>query len=116
MPLIVAIGTLISSVVTSIGKTISVETLKWLAFRAFMLFIVFVAVPIVLYNVATDLIFDFIDYAMSYISGSGVTSYTVQLTGLGAYIAQKIRLVEAISIMLTFTSIRFLMRFIPFFK
>jgi hypothetical protein len=116
MPLIVAIGAILAPIVTSIGRILTVETLKWLAFRALMLFLLFVALPIVLYNTLTGLIFDFMDIALSYLSDQGISAYTLQITGIGAYIASKIQLVQAVSIYMSFVSIRFLMRFIPFFK
>lgn len=114
--LIGVIGTLFGSAIGSIGKLISVETIKFIAWRALIMFLMFVALPVVLYNVFTGLIFDFMDYGMSYITGSGVSAFTIEITGLGAYIASKIQLVQAVSVYMSFVSIRFLMRFIPFFK
>lgn len=116
MPLIAALGSLLAPLLGGIAKTISIETVKWLAYRAFTLFIVFVAIPIVLYNVLTGMLFDFMDYAMTYVSGSGVSAFTLQLTGMGAYIASKIQLVQAFSTYMSFVAIRFIMRFIPFLR
>lgn len=117
MPALIAlIGSVVGSIVTAIGKTLSVETLKFVAWRALAMFLMFIAFPIVLYNVLTGMMFDFMDYALSYLDTSGLSSMTVELTGMGAYIATKIKLVEAISTYLSFVAIAFVMRFIPFFK
>jgi hypothetical protein len=114
--ILTALGTLFGSAIGSIGKLISVETIKFLAWRGLIMFLMFVALPVVLYNVLTGLIFDFMDYAMSYLSGSGLSTFTVQISGMGAYIASKIQLPQAVSVYMSFVSIRFFMRFIPFFK
>ena len=114
--LVALLGSLFGSAITGIGKLISVETIKFIAWRALIMFIVFVALPLVLYNVLASLIFDFMDYAMTYISSSGLSSFTFQLTGMGAYIANHIRLVEAFALFMSFVTIRFFMRFIPFLK
>lgn len=110
------LGSLLAGVVGSFGKLFSVETLKFLAWRAFILFIVFVALPVVFYNVATGLMFDFIQYALDYLSSQGIQSHVFQFTSIGAYIAQKIQLVQAFTVFISFLSIRFIMRFIPFLR
>jgi hypothetical protein len=116
MPLIMALGAILAPIVTAIGRILSIELLKWVAFRALMIFLIFVALPVVLYNTFTDLIFDFMEIALDYLTSQGISSYTLQITGIGAYIASKIQLVQAVSLYMSFVSIRFLMRFIPFFK
>jgi hypothetical protein len=111
-----ALSGLFGSLIAGAGQAISVETLKFIAWRALMMFLVFVALPIVLYNVLTGIVFDFMDFSMSYLTGQGISQFTVQLTGMGAYIASKIQLVQAFSVYMSFVAIRFIMRFIPFFK
>lgn len=116
MPFIAALGAILAPIVTSIGRVISVEVLKWVAFRALMIFLMFVALPVVLYNTFTGLIFDFMDVSLNYLTDQGISAYTLQITGIGAYIASKIQLVQAVSLYMSFVSIRFVMRFIPFFN
>ena len=110
------LGSLGGSLVNSFAKLFSIETIKFLAWRALILFIVFIALPVVLYNIFTGLIFDFLDYALSFLSSQGLSSHVVSLSGMGAYIASQIRLPEAFSVYLSYVGIAFLMRFIPFFK
>jgi hypothetical protein len=117
MPALMALlGNLFGGIIGSIGKFLSVETLKFLAWRALIMFIVFIALPVVLYNVLSGLMFDFIEYAMSYVTEQNFQSPVVQLTGLAGYIASQIQLVQVVSLALSFVAIRFVMRFIPFFK
>ena len=114
--IITVLGSLFAGVVGSIARLFSVETLKFIAWRALVMFLMFVALPVVLYNVFTGLLFDFMDYAMSFMTGQGVSAFTMEFTGIGAYIVGKIQLVQAFSVFMSFVGIRFLMRFIPFFK
>ena len=114
--LVALLGSLFGGVVSSFAKLFSVETIKFIAWRALIMFLMFVALPVVLYNVLTGMLFDFMDYAMTYLTDQGLSAYTIEITGIGAYIAGKIQLVQAVSISMSFVGIRFLMRFIPFFK
>jgi len=114
--LISVIGSLFGSVVGSVGKLISVETVKFLAWRGLMMFALFIALPLVIYNVLTGLLFDFMDYGMSFITSQGLSSQVIEITGIGAYIATKIQLAQAFAVYMSFVGIRFLMRFIPFFR
>jgi len=117
MPLIISLlGSLFGGLVSVFGRLFTVETLKFIAYKLLILFIVFVALPLVLYNVGTSFIFDFLEYAMTYISGLGVDSYVVQISGIGAYIATKIKLVESVTLFLSFVAIKFVFRFIPFLR
>lgn len=110
------LGSLFGTTIGSIGKLISIETIKFLAWRTFILFLLFVALPIVLYNVFTGLLFDFMDFGQSYLNDQNLSSFTMELTGMGGYIANAIQLPQAFSVYMSFVGIRFLMRFIPFFK
>lgn len=110
------VGSSIAKLVGGVAKTISVETMKWVAFRAFMLFILYVALPILLYNIFVGIFLDFIDYAISYVSGQSFSAMTIELTGMGGWIAQQIQLPQAFSIFMSFLAIKFITRFIPFMK
>jgi len=112
----VIISSILSGLVAGFGRLFTVETLKFVAYKALILFILFVALPLVLYNVGVDLIFDFMQYALDQISGYQIDSFVVQISGIGAYIATKIKLVESVTLFLSFLAIKFIFRFIPFLK
>lgn len=114
--MIAAIISLFGSVISGVGSLISVETLKFLAIRGLIMFSLFIALPVVLYNVLTSIIFDFMSYALSFMSAQGLSANVIHFTGLGAYLAQQIQLPQAFSVYMSFVLIAFLMRFIPFFK
>jgi len=114
--LLTFLGSLFGGIITNFGKLFTLEALKFVAYKAMILFIVFIALPIVLYNVTVGLLFDFIEYALSYLTGLNISSQVVSIAGIGAYIATKIKLVEAVTVFLSFVSIKFIMRFIPFLR
>lgn len=106
----------LASFLTSAGQLISVESLKFIAFRSLLMFALFIALPVILYNVFTDIIFDFLDYGFLFITGQGISPISIDFMGMGAYIASKIQLVQCFSVYMSFVGIRFIMRFIPFFN
>jgi hypothetical protein len=99
-----------------VAKTLSVETIKFLAMRALIMFTVFVALPVVMYNVGVDLIFSLIEAGMDYAGTLDADSLTIQLTGMAGWIAEQIRLPECMSIYMTAISTKFAMGFVPFLR
>jgi len=99
-----------------VAKIVSVETLKFLAWRAFILFLVFVCMPIVLFNVGVDLIFKLLEAAMEYTGGLEMESLTVELTGIAGYIGSQIYIAQAFGIYMAAIATRFVMGFIPFLR
>jgi hypothetical protein len=98
------------------ARVLTVETLKFVAWRAFILFIVFVCLPIVLYNVGVDLIFTLLESAMDYTGSLNQQSLIIELSGLGGYIANQIYLPQCFSVYMTAIATRFIMGFIPFLR
>jgi hypothetical protein len=98
------------------GRLIWIETLKFLAIKALVYFTIFVAFPLVLYNFFLEFFVDIMNFAVSYIQGSIANPFVFQITGLGAYLAEQIRLVEAFTVYMMYLQVKFLSRFIPFFK
>ena len=113
IPFLTALG---GSVVAQFVKVFSVETAKFLAWRAFILFIVFIIMPILLYNIAVDLIFDLMSYAIESINGNSIEPVTISITGMGGWMADRMQIPECISIIMTAISVRFTMNFIPFLR
>jgi len=114
--LIAFLGSAFAGFLGSAAKLFTIETLKFVAWRALLMFTLFVALPIILYNIFTDLVFDFIEYAMTFLSNQGLSATTIEISGLAAWMAQELYLVEAFSVYMSFVAIRFLTRFIPIMK
>lgn len=101
---------------TGLTGLITIEGVKFVAYKAFMLFCFVVVLPLVLYNLNVFIMSKGIDIAFSMISGSVPgTSPVVQLTGIAGYIANEIYLKQALSLIFAATSVRFALGFIPGF-
>lgn len=107
---------LFGKVTVETGRLITIETVKFLAFKALVIFVIFVAFPLVLYNLFLELFQDIMNYTITFLQGSISDPFVFQVTGLGAYLAEQIRLVEAFTVYMMYVQVRFLMRFIPFIK
>lgn len=120
MALPVVLVPLFSGLAGAIGsffaRVLTVETAKFLAWRAFYLFLVFVCLPLVLYNVGVDLIFDLLNAAMDYTATLNMSELTLQMTGIAGYIATQVQLPEAFALYMTAIGTRFAMSFIPFLR
>jgi len=107
------VAALIGVVGGAVAKLLSVETLKFIAMRAMMLSLFTVILPVVLYNVANSLLNDYLAYVSSVLPGSGYEGAIIELSGLGAWLAQRLQLVSCVSIFLAGVNLRWL---ISFFK
>jgi hypothetical protein len=120
MALPLVIGSVATSMLGAFGgwiaKLLSIETIKFLAWRAFILFIVFVCLPLVLYNVGVDLMFDLMEVGMGYAGDLNQQSLTIQLTGMAGWMATQLNLPQCFSMYMSAVSVRFAMGFVPFLR
>jgi hypothetical protein len=105
--LIATIGGGIASLIASATAKLSIETLKLIAIKALVLFVVCVVLPIVLYNTMSDLLFDLINYAINYIAGTSISPATIELTGFAGYIGQHIGIQNIVAMYMTAVATRF---------
>lgn len=91
------------------AQLFTIEAAKWVAQKAFTIFIVCVVLPIVLYNVFAGLMFDIIKWGIEYIGAQPIEPVTIQLTGIAGWIAQVIDLPSMLSMVLTAVCVRFVM-------
>jgi hypothetical protein len=104
----------VGAIVAQFVRIFAVEGLKYMAWRGFLYFIVFMALPVVIYNVASDLIFDLMAYAVGAVGDAGLSPVIVQITGLGGWIGQQINLESSMAIIMSAVATRFALSFIPF--
>lgn len=100
----------------AIGQ-ITVEGAKFLAWRSFILFILAVVIPVLSYNIITNVILWLFDVSMQISSDntpSTVLNLSLSFTGFAGWIATNCYLPQAVSIYLSAISIRFFMHLIPF--
>lgn len=115
------LGGMFSSVLGSIGlssvRSTIVEIAKWSAFKIFMTAIFFTGLYIVLNNFCITFATKVVTGATQAVNAAGGASFSptvVELTGVGAYIAQKMQLVETFSMFLTGLSLAVIRKFLPF--
>ncbi len=103
MPAIVAvIGGLIA-------KLFGASVLKFLATKALLLTITTLILPVVLFNKLVKVQETIMNYALSQVSGSGVTSASIQIAGVGAWIGQEIQLPLCMSMIMSAVATRFVL-------
>lgn len=113
------LGTLLAglagSVVSQYGKVFALTAaFGWFA-KALVLFVVWVALPIVLYNVASEFGVDLVKYGMDQVQAV-VGDYSpgaIQLTGMAGWAANQMGLDVGFSLIISAVSMRFLLGFIP---
>ena len=96
--------------------TAAIAAIKFVAWKTFIIGVLYIGIPILIYNILVGLIFDFLDYGMDYIASAEFNNVIIQFSGMGGWMAQTIMLPQAFSIFMSFLAIRFIMRFIPFLK
>ena len=84
------------------------------AFRIFLITLIVVVLPIVLNNLLYDLIEASLGLVHGTFDAAGIPSVGVQITGVGAYLATQLGLVDAFTIVTTFVTIKFALKMIPF--
>lgn len=111
MPLLLVqlFGSILTFLGANAARVFTIETIKWLATKGLALFIIYIALPIVLYNVFSGLIIDFMQAGINCVTSnvSGYSPNTIALTGIGGWIASTIGLPSMIAQFLSAVSTRF---------
>jgi len=108
--ILTAIASVAGSTVVQGAKDIAIETTKWVATRGLLLFLMYVAFPIVLYNVLLNYGTDLYAYIINKVTDNTVdySAVTIQITGVGGWIGQQIGIVTMFSAYMAAVSTRFL--------
>ena len=99
--------------VLELAKTSVFDLVKYVAIRAFLISLCVTIVPIAIYK-GWMMITEYIFQAAQDQTGTGDlwSGSVIQLTGLGAWIALKIRLAEAFSVFASALSVKFTLSFL----
>lgn len=116
MGIVTAITAGVKALMALIAGKGAVYSILFFGVKALIASVMFVALPLVIYNVFSVILIEIMEFTMSYVSESGVSDLTVELTGMGGWIANQIMLPQAFGVFMSFVSIRFVMRFLPFFR
>ena len=108
-------GWLFGKVSLLFGQGFLLELAKWSAKKIVVLSFLTVGIYIIFNNVLVWLIDKILTEVGSLVSDQGsFDSIVIQLTGLGAYFANEMRLVDAFAVIVTGFTIRAVRQFLPF--
>ncbi|MBI5557492.1 MAG: hypothetical protein HY885_07630 [Deltaproteobacteria bacterium] len=108
------VTSILSMMAGSISRMFGMDLLRWLAWKALIITVITVTLPIVLKNVITWLFETVMSIATSQISTNGLTHAAFEFTGFSGYLAYHLMIPESIAIILTGLAIRLVLNFIPF--
>lgn len=91
-------------------KKFTFETAKYVAFRAFLILLCLSIGPIVIFWGYSYILEHVLEYASGYLGGQGLEGVNVSVAGLGGWVADRLRVGEAISILLSFSLLSFTLK------
>jgi hypothetical protein len=105
---------IIGALFALLGKIFGDNLLRWIATKALIITLMVTVLPIVLKNVIVWMFSTIMNIASSYLpQDAELESFTITLTGPGAYLAQQLQLPLCISILLTAYAVRIVLNMIP---
>lgn len=113
MALPLVIVPLLTTIGAFVGRFLTDNLLKFAAYKLLLFTLITVIFPVVVKNLLTWL-FNTLTSFVDTIDLGDIESSVLQLTGLAAYLAQHLNLVDAVTIILTALVIRFTLNLIPF--
>lgn len=93
-------------------KSFTFETVKYVALRAMLIAVILGLGPIVLLKGFTLILDEVMSYSSGYVEGQGLSGVMLQMTGIAAFLAEKIKIPEGISVFLSFLGLSFVLRMI----
>jgi hypothetical protein len=93
-------------------KHFTFEVAKYIALRALIIGVCLAIGPIVLFKGFSMIIQFLLNYTSSYIGGTGLEPAVVNIVGIGAYLAAKMKIAEGFSVFLSFLAVSFILRVI----
>jgi hypothetical protein len=96
------------------AKFLTDSLLKWLAWKALIITLITITLPIVLKNLVTWLFDTLMSFAVSHVSTDGLSAAAFDFSGFSGYLAFHLMIPESIAVILTALAIRFVLNFIPF--
>lgn len=97
----------------TLSTEVAIGVAQWVAWRAFILFIVLTIFPIMLTNFIYSLASTLFDMIGTYIGGAGLHSSTISLTGMAGCFGTYLRLPECMGLYLSAAMFRIGLQMIP---
>lgn len=101
---------------TYIARLITVETAKLIALKAMLLVLAIVVLPLVVENFLVYLISGAYGVMDANVASSGLAPVILQITGMGGWIAEQLRLPESFAVIISGITVRFGINAIPFLR
>lgn len=110
-----ALKTIFHGVIKAVGNIITTLTTSFVAFKGFILTILFVVIPVMIYNFVMSLVMELMEFMFSFVGDElSNESVIVQISGFAGWVTEVTMLPTAVSIYLSFLIIRFCLSLIPF--
>lgn len=111
-----AIGVLMAWLGSQTARVFAEKLLVWIAFKAFMIFLFVIIAPLVLNNFLYDIIDIVKNFAATQAVGSTSLNGGMNYTGLMAWLIEKFRLAECVSVLINAVVLRQALRMVPFIR
>ena len=108
-----ALAALLTWLAGALTSQVAIGVAQWVAWRAFILFVVLTIFPIMFTNFIYHMVSTLFDIIGSYIGGAGLHSSTIGLTGLAGCLANYLRLPECMALYLSAAMFRIGLQMIP---
>ena len=95
------------------GTQVAISTAQWIAWRAFILFVVMTLFPIMLTNWIYGLVGVVMEIVSRHAGGGGVSGINVVLTGLAGCVGAKLKLPESAALVMSAIMFRIGLQMIP---
>lgn len=110
---LVATG-LFSFLGTLLGKLLTDGLLRYLAYKALAITLTITVLPILLKNFIVWVVTEINTVITSVMAGNSLQSTVITLSGLSAWIADQMMMVDCVSVLVSALAVRFVLNFIPF--
>lgn len=96
------------------GRFLSDTALKFIAYKALLVTLLTVTLPVIAKNLMTWLFQELVNAANANVHTDGLNATVLHLSGIAGYLASHLMLADCLSILITAIVIRFTLNFIPF--
>lgn len=96
------------------GRFLTDTALKFLAYKALLITLLTITLPVVAKNFMTWLFQELVNTASAHINTDGLNATVLHFSGIAGYLASHLMLADCLSIIITALVIRFTLNFIPF--
>lgn len=109
-------GAILGYLGSSMAAIFADKILQWVAFKAVIVFLFLIVVPLLLNNFLYDIIEIMMNFAKSQAGGASALNGNMSFSGFLAWLLQCFRLPEAISLMVSALALRSILLMVPFVR